>query len=94
MSAKTDLKAIKKKMGLHKKEQINAFAHSYNDNDEILFDVCPYGSETDVTEEEIRELYPESHYKLNLIAKGVSDGKGGHRLDEKGRREIVDFRGV
>ena len=39
MSNKTDLKTIKKKLGLHKKEFIYCMAYGYNDKDEILYDV-------------------------------------------------------
>jgi len=96
MSNKTDLKTIKKKMGLHKKEFIYCMAYGYNDDDEILYDVImtPFEKETDLTEKEIYERYPESEYRVTLKVTGVSNGKGGHRLDEKGRREIVDWRGV
>ena len=96
MNNKAELNKIKRKLGAHKKIPIWACAHGYNENDEILFDVLmtPYEGECDLTEAEIHERYPENEFQVTLKVIGVSNGMGGYRLDERGRREIVDMRGL
>lgn len=89
MSIKRDVSSIKRRLGWQKRRPLFAAACGYNAADEILYDI-----DGGLTEPEIRAKYPKDEFDIHLVVIGVSDGEGNSAVDEKGRAQIVDVRGL